>query len=103
MRGPLGAGQPKRYIVAQVVGALLAFTVALFATGIGLDRDRAFYPAVTIVIASYYALFAVMGSSTRTRSRVARRHSLSGHRGIGLQVIALVSCGCTRGTRSRRS
>jgi hypothetical protein len=41
MRGPLGAGQPKRYMVAQVVGALLAFTVALFATGIGLDRDRA--------------------------------------------------------------
>jgi len=29
-----------------------------------LDRDRAFYPTVTIVIASYYALFAVMGAST---------------------------------------
>jgi hypothetical protein len=46
------------------VGALLAFAVGLFATGIGLDRDRAFYPVVTIVIASYYALFAVMGAST---------------------------------------
>jgi hypothetical protein len=44
--------------VALVVGALLAFAVGLFATGIGLDRDRAFYPAVTIVVASYYALFA---------------------------------------------
>jgi len=36
----------------------------LFATAIGLDRDRAFYPTVTIVIASLYALFAVMGAST---------------------------------------
>jgi len=50
--------------VALLVGALLAFSVGLFATGLGLDRDRAFYPVVTIVIASYYALFAVMGAST---------------------------------------
>ena len=50
--------------VALVVGALLALAVGLFATGIGLDRDRAFYPVVTIVTASYYALFAVMGEST---------------------------------------
>jgi len=50
--------------VALVIGALLAFAVGLFATGLGLDRDRAFYPVVTIVIASYYALFAVMGDST---------------------------------------
>jgi len=50
--------------VALLVGALLAFSVGLFASGVGLDRDRAFYPVVTIVIASYYALFAVMGAST---------------------------------------
>jgi hypothetical protein len=50
--------------VALLVGALLAFSVGLLATGLGLDRDRAFYPVVTIVIASYYALFAVMGAST---------------------------------------
>jgi hypothetical protein len=50
--------------VALVIGALLAFAVGLFGTGLGLDRDRAFYPVVTIVIASYYALFAVMGDST---------------------------------------
>jgi len=50
--------------VALLVGALLAFSVGLLATGVGLDRDRAFYPVVTIVIASYYALFAVMGAST---------------------------------------
>jgi hypothetical protein len=35
------------------------------ATATGLDRDRAWYPAVTLVIASYYALFAVMGASTQ--------------------------------------
>ena len=50
--------------MALLVGALLAFSVGLLATGVGLDRDRAFYPVVTIVIASYYALFAVMGAST---------------------------------------
>lgn len=50
--------------MALLVGASLAFSVGLLATGLGLDRDRAFYPVVTIVIASYYALFAVMGAST---------------------------------------
>ena len=50
--------------MALLVGALLALSVGLFATGVGLDRDRAFYPVVTIVVASYYALFAVMGAST---------------------------------------
>ena len=50
--------------MALLVGVLLAFAVGLLATAIGLDRDRAFYPTVTIVIASYYALFAVMGAST---------------------------------------
>jgi hypothetical protein len=50
--------------LALLVGALLALAVGLLATASGLDRDRAFYPTVTIVIASYYALFAVMGAST---------------------------------------
>ena len=50
--------------MALLIGALLAFTVGLMARAVGLDRDRALYPTVTIVIASYYALFAVMGAST---------------------------------------
>jgi hypothetical protein len=50
--------------VALLVGALLAFSVGLFATSVGLDRDRAFYPVVMIVIACLYALFAVIGAST---------------------------------------
>jgi len=33
---------------------------------VGFDRDRAFYPAVLIVIASYYVLFAVMIGSIET-------------------------------------
>ena len=40
--------------------------VGVLATTVRLDRDRAFYPTVTIVVASYYALFAVMGASTHT-------------------------------------
>ena len=31
----------------------------------GFDRDRAFYPTLLVVIASYYVLFAVMGGSVR--------------------------------------
>ena len=49
--------------MAALIGALLAFAVGLLATALGLDRDRAFYPVVTIVIASYYVLFAVMGEA----------------------------------------
>ena len=47
-----------------MIGMVLALAVGLFATSLGLDRDRAFYPTVMIIIASYYALFAVMGGST---------------------------------------
>ena len=49
--------------MAFLVGTVLALSVGLFATLTGLDRDRAFYPTVTIVVALYYALFAVMGGS----------------------------------------
>jgi len=51
--------------MAYLVGVVLAAVVCGFATVVGLDRDRAFYPTITIVIASYYGLFAVMGGSTR--------------------------------------
>jgi hypothetical protein len=48
-----------------LVGLILSVAAAGFATAIGLDRERAFYPTVLIVIASYYVLFAVMGGSSR--------------------------------------
>jgi hypothetical protein len=50
--------------LAYLVGALLALAVGGLATLVGLDRDRAFYPTIMAVIASYYVLFAVMGGST---------------------------------------
>jgi len=51
--------------VGYLVGAGLALSVSLMATLLGLDRDRAFYPTIMIVIASYYGLFAVMGGSVQ--------------------------------------
>ena len=45
------------------IGIVLAILVSLFARSVRLDRDRAFYPTVLIVIASYYVLFAVMGGT----------------------------------------
>jgi hypothetical protein len=49
-----------------VIGASLALGVGLFATWIGFDRDRSFYPAVMLVIASYYVLFALIGGSSHS-------------------------------------
>jgi hypothetical protein len=43
------------------VGGVLAVVVSLFARLVGLDRDRAFYPTVLIVVGALYVLFAVMG------------------------------------------
>ena len=51
--------------MASLIGIGLGLSVCALATMIGLDRDRAFYPTITIVIASYYALFAIMGGSLR--------------------------------------
>lgn len=47
-------------------GIVLSLGVAAFARRVGFDRDGAFYPAVLIVIASYYVLFAVMAGSVDT-------------------------------------
>ena len=48
------------------IGVILGVIIAGPTTAIGFARDRSFYPTVLIVVASYYALFAVMGGSTRT-------------------------------------
>jgi hypothetical protein len=45
-----------------LVGVILGLIVGGFAVASGFDRDRAFYPTILIVIAFYYALFAVMGA-----------------------------------------
>lgn len=46
-------------MAAAFIGIALAATVGAFATITGLDRERAFYSTVVIVVGSYYALFAV--------------------------------------------
>lgn len=46
------------------IGAGLALAVGIFAATVGFDRDRAFYPTVVLVVASYYELFAAMAGST---------------------------------------
>jgi len=52
--------------VAFLIGTALALFAALvLGTAVGMDRDRAYYPVVTIVVASYYSLYAVIGGSTR--------------------------------------
>lgn len=55
---------PFNHTMALLVGTLLAGIVGMFATLVGLDRDRAFYPTAMIVIALLYVLFAAMGAST---------------------------------------
>lgn len=60
--------------MAILIGVVLALSVCGLGTIVGFDREHAFYPVVTIVIASYYGLFAVMGGS---------RHAL------GLELIAV--------------
>jgi hypothetical protein len=49
-----------------VIGLILAAATIGLATGIGLARERSFYPTVLIVIGSYYVLFAAMAASSRT-------------------------------------
>ena len=51
--------------MGYVIGIVIALLVSLMARVAGLDRDRAFYPFLLMVIASYYVLFAAMAGSVR--------------------------------------
>jgi hypothetical protein len=51
--------------VALVVGLVLPLVIGVFGTRTGLDRDRAFYPVVMIVIALLYVLYAAIGNSSQ--------------------------------------
>ena len=46
-----------------VIGVIVAAAVGVFASLVGLDRERGFYAVVLIVVASYYLLFAAMAQS----------------------------------------
>jgi hypothetical protein len=52
--------------VGYFVGVVLALGISAGARVVRFDRDRAFYPTVLIVVASYYVLFAAMARSPRT-------------------------------------
>jgi hypothetical protein len=47
-----------------IVGVVLALAISIGASAIGMDRERSFYPTVLAVVATYYALFAIMAGST---------------------------------------
>ena len=49
--------------MAYVIGIVLALGVFAFARWTRFDRDRAFYPTVVVVVASYYVLFATMSGA----------------------------------------
>ena len=51
--------------MAFVIGVLLAVGIAALAKFTRFDEDRSFYSTVLVIIASYYVLFAVSGSSNR--------------------------------------
>jgi hypothetical protein len=46
-----------------LLGLGLALAVGAFATRVGFDRERSFYPTVLMVVGSYYVLFAAEGST----------------------------------------
>ena len=48
-----------------LIGIVIAVVVCCFAMLAGFDRGRVFYPTLVLVVAHYYILFAVMGSSTQ--------------------------------------
>jgi len=83
-----------------VIGFILAAAVIGLATGIGLGRERSFYPTVLIVIGSYYVLFAAMAASRQTlvvESVVASIFLVFGvfgfKRNLWLVVVALIGHG----------
>jgi hypothetical protein len=49
--------------MAVIVGLVGALVAGVFATKVGLDRERGFYPTVTIVIALLYVLFGAIAGS----------------------------------------
>jgi hypothetical protein len=70
-----------------LAGVIVALAVAGLATLIGLDRERSFYPTVLIVVASYYALFAVIGAS---------KGALETESAVGVGFVALALLGFKR-------
>lgn len=47
-----------------IIGTVLALVITSGGTVLGFDRERVFYVAMMLVIASYYILFAAVGASS---------------------------------------
>ena len=80
--------------MAYIIGFSLALGVAAFARLAGLDRERAFYPTVLIVVASYYVLFAVVGGDMKVVMMEAIglvAFTGAAVRGLTLVVVALAA------------
>ena len=56
----------KAIIMEFAIGVAAATAVGVFATLVGFDKDRSFYPVVLIVIAALYLLFAALAGSRNT-------------------------------------
>ena len=52
-------------MMGVTIGTVLALAVSALAWTHRFDRERGFYPAVLIVVASYFVLFAVMSGDMR--------------------------------------
>lgn len=52
--------------MAIAIGLVLGLGTCAFATAVGFDRDRSFYPVVMVMIAFIYVLFAAMGGTAET-------------------------------------
>ena len=66
-----------------LIGLILGLVVCLFAMLTGLDRDRAFYSTVVIVVAHYYVLFAAVGAT----SHIVLAESIAASAFIVLAVV----------------
>jgi hypothetical protein len=82
------------------IGIVLALAVSVFARSVGLDRDRACYPTVLVVVAPYCVLFAVMAVRCARWCSIDCDDDLCVRCGSWLQVQPVVRCRRVR--RSRR-
>ena len=76
--------------MAYRIGLTLALAVAAFARISGLDRERAFYSTLLMVVGHYYVLFAILGGDMQALAVD----------GIGLIVFASVAVSGFRGNYS---
>lgn len=63
------APRPRGNSIEYAIGIVAATAVGLFATAIGLDKERSFYSVVLIVVATLYLLICCDGRVDRVLCR----------------------------------